>query len=243
MREKREYLIPERIGLWLSLILFGFPALVLWLSTTFVVSALLARGWEPLGAWFLAGSLVFVPLLVAAVASALMSSPKATVAGLLEHLRVRRLSIEDWRIAGIALGITIAGTAVLHLVNTTLWPQLPPHPPFLDVRPLVPAQYYLLALWVPFFAANIIGEELWWRGFIQPRQEPVFGRATWVVQGLLHGAFHFSFGLGVMFIIWPAVFTIPWAVQKTRNTSVGMAVHAGFNGPAFLAVTLGGVGV
>jgi membrane protease YdiL (CAAX protease family) len=92
---------------------------------------------------------------------------------------------------------------------------------------------------VPFFAANIVGEELWWRGFIQPRREPVFGPTTWIVQGLLHWAFHFSFGLGVMFVLLPAVFTIPWSVQRTGNTSVGIVVHAGINGPGFLAVTLG----
>jgi membrane protease YdiL (CAAX protease family) len=107
------------------------------------------------------------------------------------------------------------------------------------VQPLVAAQHYLLALWLPFFATNIIGEELWWRGFIQPRQEPIFGGATWIVQGLLHAAFHFSFGPGVMFVLWPALFSIPWAVQRTRNTSVGMVVHAAINGPAFLALTLG----
>jgi hypothetical protein len=35
------------------------------------------------------------------------------------------------------------------------------------------------------------------------------------------------------------VFGIPWAVQRSRNTAVGMVVHAGVNGPGFLAVTLG----
>jgi membrane protease YdiL (CAAX protease family) len=66
----------------------------------------------------------------------------------------------------------------------------------MHVEPLGPAQRYILALWLPFFFLNIVGEELWWRGFIQPRQEPVFGHRTWIVQGLLHGAFHVSFGLG-----------------------------------------------
>ena len=108
----------------------------------------------------------------------------------------------------------------------------------MTAQPLEPRQYYLLALWLPFFALNIVGEELWWRGFIQPRQEPVFGTTTWIIQGLLHGAFHFSFGLGVMFILWPALFSIPWAVQRTRNTSVGMLVHAGINGPGLWPLIL-----
>ncbi len=75
----------------------------------------------------------------------------------------------------------------------------------MQIEALKPAQFYLPALWVPFFALNIVGEELWWRGFIQTRQEPVFGAATWVLQGFLHLAFHASFGPGVMFILLPGV--------------------------------------
>ena len=232
-------LIPDRIGIGLSLILFAGPALALWLATTLAVPALVGRGWEPLAAWFLSGTLVLAPLLAAALLGTSMAVPVTSLSAVLEHLRVRRLSAHDWRVGGLALAVTIAAMAALQLLNTMLWPRLPPHPPFMTARPLEPQQYYLLALWVPFFALNIIGEELWWRGFIQPRQEPVFGAATWVIQGLLHGAFHFSFGLGVMFILWPVLFSIPWAVQRTRNTSVGMLVHAGINGPGFLAVNLG----
>jgi membrane protease YdiL (CAAX protease family) len=207
--------------------------------TSVLVPNLVMRGWEPLSAWFAAGMLVLGPLLVAALVSAWIAQPIPTIAGTLEHLRVRRMTASDWRFAALALVVTIAAMTALHALNTWLWPRLPPHPPFLTVQPLVPAQYYLLALWLPFFATNIIGEELWWRGFIQPRQEPIFRGGTWIVQGLLHGAFHFSFGLGVIFVLWPALLSIPWAVQRTRNTSVGMVVHAAINGPAFLALTLG----
>jgi membrane protease YdiL (CAAX protease family) len=229
----------QRIGLALSIVLFGVPALSLWAATSFLVPVLVERGWEPLAAWFLSGTLVFAPLLAGALLGAAVDLPAPSLQTIREHLRVRRLSGDDWRLAGLVLIATFAVMAALHLLNAKVWPQLSPHPPFMTVQPLAPGQYYLLALWLPFFALNIIGEELWWRGFIQPRQEPAFGRATWIVQGILHGAFHFSFGLGVMFVLWPAVFSIPWAVQRTRNTSVGMVIHAGINGPGFLAVTLG----
>lgn len=240
MDAKPRSLIPDRVGIRLSLVLFGVPALALWLATTLAVPALVGRGWEPLSAWFLAGGvLVLTPLLAAALVGAWLAAPAASLPAILAHLRVRRLSAHDWRMAGLALTLTIAAMAALQILNARVWPQLPPHPPFMTVQPLEPPQYYLLALWLPFFALNIVGEELWWRGFIQPRQEPVFGASTWVIQGLLHGAFHFSFGFGVMFILWPVLFSIPWAVQRTRNTSVGMLIHAGINGPGFLAVTLG----
>jgi hypothetical protein len=42
-----------------------------------------------------------------------------------------------------------------------------------------------------------------------------------------------------MFILLPTVLALPWAVQRSRNTTVGIVLHAGINGPAFVAVSLG----
>lgn len=227
-----------RIGLPLSVVLFGMPALALWLATRLLIPSLVAGGWQPLLAWFAAGLMIFVALFAAAVIAA-RKEGASTLPALLRRLRVRALRSRDWKVAGTAIAFTAAATAVLYVMNEELWPGLPPQPPFMQVQPLGAGQHYILLLWLPFFAFNIIGEELWWRGYIQTRQEPVFGAVTWIVQGFLHGAFHLSFGLGVLFILLPTIFAIPWAVQRSRNTSVGMVVHAGVNGPAFLAVSLG----
>ena len=182
---------------------------------------------------------MFVPMLAAAILSAWMASARPTFAIVLGQLRVARLSAADWRLALSVLAFSASAVALLQFLNIAIWPGLAPHPPFMKVEPLAAEQYYILGLWLPFFFANILGEELWWRGFIQPRQERVFGRTTWIVQGLLHGVFHVSFGLGVLFVLWPVLFAIPWAVQRSRNTSVGIVIHAGINAAGFLAVTLG----
>jgi membrane protease YdiL (CAAX protease family) len=239
MDNRQQKPVPGRIGVGLSLVLFGVPALLLWLTTTHLLPVLVARGWDPLLAWFASGALVLAPLLAAALLGAWMALPAPSLPAVLEHLRVRHLSGEEWRLAGLVLLFTFAAVAGLQLFNASVWPRLPPHPSFMAVGPLEIGQYYILALWLPFFVLNIVGEEFWWRGFIQPRQEPVFGRSTWLVQGLLHGLFHFSFGFGVLFLLLPVVLAIPWAVQRTRNTSVGIVIHAGVNGPGFLVVTLG----
>ncbi len=47
-----------RIGLKLSIVLFGIPALLLWMVTRFLVPGLVAREWEPPLAWFVGGGLV-----------------------------------------------------------------------------------------------------------------------------------------------------------------------------------------
>lgn len=226
------------IGLWLSIVLFGVPALLLWVMTRTLIPNLVERGWEPLLAWFLTAGFLFALLLIAAVAGAILAG-KRSLPDILRELRVRPLSSAEWRLTGLALLATILAITALQAINTGVWPRLPAHPPFMSVSPLAPAQYYILVLWLPFFALNIIGEELWWRGFIQPRQEPVFGANTWIVQGSLHGAFHVSFGTGVLLLLIPVLFAIPWAVQRTKNTTAGIIIHAGVNGPGFLAVSLG----
>lgn len=233
-------LVDRNFGLAASLVLFGLPALLLWSATRLVLPALVDRGLEPLVAWFVAGgSLVFAPLFVAAIAGAVAASPGVRVTAVLGHLRVRAMTGAEWRLAGLVILAAYAATGLTLLIGQSLWPGFAPHPPFLTVEALGPERLYILALWLPFFFFNIVGEELWWRGFIQPRQEPVFGRRTYLLQALLHGLFHLSFGFAVLVVLWPVLLAIPWAVQRTRNTTVGIVIHAAINGPGFLAVTLG----
>jgi membrane protease YdiL (CAAX protease family) len=239
MKPERSRLIPQRIGPGLSIFMFGVPALLLWAAIALFMPPLVRSGWATQTAWFLAGSVALMPLLAAALIGAFAATAQPSPARMLEHLRVRPMTAGDWRVAAYVFLLIGIATAALYAVNNTVWPRLSSHPPFLPPTALEPAQYYILLLWLPFFAVNIFGEELWWRGFILPRQEAVFGRFTWIVQGLLHTAFHFSLGLGVIFILWPTAFALPWAVQRSKNTSVGIVLHAAINGPAFLALNLG----
>ncbi len=227
-----------RFGLGISLVLFGIPALMLYGATYGLIPVLAARGMGPLPAWFLAGGVcVFLPLLIAALIGARRAQPgwRAMAAA----LRLRRMSRRDWLVAGGALLFAFAATGAMQQIALALWPGFAPHPPFLSIQPLTPGQYWIFLAWLPFFFVNIVGEELWWRGYIQTRQEPVFGRWTWLVQAALHGAFHASFGAGLFFILWPALLAMPWAVQRTRNTTAAIVVHGAYNGTGFLAVTLG----
>jgi len=49
--------------------------------------------------------------------------------------------------------------------------------------PLHGAWWILVYYAVVILVCNIGGEELWWRGYVLPRQELAFGRATWVIHG------------------------------------------------------------
>jgi hypothetical protein len=117
MKAKPRTLVPDRIGIVLSLVLFGAPAFALWLATAHLVPELTRRGWDPLEAWFLSGMLILGPLLFAALAGAWIAAPDASVPAILKHLRVRRLSANDWRTAGLTLALTLVAIAALQLFN------------------------------------------------------------------------------------------------------------------------------
>ena len=78
-----------------------------------------------------------------------------------------------------------------------------------------------------------------WHGLLLPRQETAFGRRAWLVSGLGWLVFHVPFGPVILLTLWPTVFIIPYAVQRRQNTWIGVVVHAGLNGPGFLAVAFG----
>ena len=66
---------------------------------------------------------------------------------------------------------------------------------------------------------NIVGEELWWRGYIFPRQEKQHGRFTWVLHGLLWTLFH-------AFKWWDLIGLVPgfFLLTANLNTTLSCAI-------------------
>ena len=142
-----------------------------------------------------------------------------------------------WAGAGLFLSLVLMG--VIATIAGALCPSFHTTPSFLEVQPLGPGEYHILLAWLPFFFFNIVGEELWWRGYIQPRHEAAFGGLAWVVQALFWTLFHVSFGWSIMLMVTPVLVIVPLVVQQRKNTWPGILIHGAVNGLGFLAVTLG----
>src|SRR5205807_1973574 len=56
--------------------------------------------------------------------------------------------------------------------------------------PLAGAWWILVYYALVMLACNIGGEELWWRGYLLPRQEAAFGKAAWIIHGMYWSLFH-----------------------------------------------------
>lgn len=142
-----------------------------------------------------------------------------------------------WSLGALAaIGVLSAGS--LAMLNTFAG-HVEMQPSFMSMEPLAPERYWILAVWLPFSVLNIMGEEVLWRGVVMPRQEMALGRWAWLANGCGWLLFHIAFGGAILITLVPIVFILPYVVKRRRNTWVGVIVHAGLNGPGFLAVAFG----
>jgi membrane protease YdiL (CAAX protease family) len=97
--------------------------------------------------------------------------------------------------------------------------------------------YY--SVWLIVF--NIFGEELWWRGYVLPRQEMSFGRTAWVIHGICWSLFH----LFIQPTLWDTVrmavtgLALSFIAQRTRSTWPGIIGHGLANTPLLLSIASG----
>lgn len=227
---------------WLpSLAIFGAAALLLFVGTRILIPWLArATGMEPVVAWFVVGGLfVFTPLVIGAYVLLRREPGTGIVDSWAERLRFRRMNRADWLwTLGALVAIGVATTGIQALIQL-LHGSLDLSPSFMAFEPLTPGRLWILAAWLPFWILNIMGEEVLWRGVVLPRQEAALGRLAWMANGAGWLLFHLAFGWQLVLVLVPIIFVLPYVVQRRRNTWIGVVVHAGLNGPAFVAIALG----
>lgn len=103
------------------------------------------------------------------------------------------------------------------------------------------------AWWLPVYYAclilifNIGGEELWWRGYVLPRQQLAFPRGAWVIHGVMWSAFH----VFMQPTLWDTTrmaitgVALAFVVHRTRNTWTGIIGHTAGNLHFFLSLVRG----
>ncbi|MEO1403495.1 MAG: CPBP family intramembrane glutamic endopeptidase [Cyanobacteria bacterium J06635_1] len=89
---------------------------------------------------------------------------------------------------------------------------------------------------------NIFGEELWWRGYILPRQELTHGKWAWLIHGLLWDLFHLFFWWNLIALL-PSTLAISYVTSRFKNTTVAIVAHWGFSGANLVIILLGVLGM
>ncbi len=227
---------------WLgTLVVFGAAAALLLLSTRLLIPAFSeALGVEPVIGWFVVGgAVVLVPIVIGAYLLVRSELPRGDLRTLAARLRFRRMAGEDWLWAAGALIVIGLLTAAIQAAVSAIGGGGGLHPSFMAFEPLSPGRYWILAAWLPFWVLNIMGEEFAWRGVILPRQEVALGAGAWLANSLGWMLFHLAFGWRLLLLLLPITLVLPYVTQRRKNTWVGVLIHAGLNGPAFVAVALG----
>jgi membrane protease YdiL (CAAX protease family) len=107
--------------------------------------------------------------------------------------------------------------------------------------PLQGAWWIVIYYAVLILVCNIGGEELWWRGYVLPRQELAFGKTAWVVHGISWSVFH----LFMQPTLWDTLrmaitgMALSFVAQHTRSTWPGVVGHSFGNLPFFLSLVSG----
>jgi membrane protease YdiL (CAAX protease family) len=221
-----------------TLTIFGAAGLLLFVGTYLLIPLLSkTTGLEPILSWFIVGGVgVFTPLLVF---SCLLLRQEKQIRHWSVRLRLRSMNRGDWAWAIGALAIVgVLSTAIQYALNALLG-HMPMHPWFMKFDPLSPGRYWILAVWFPLWTLNIMGEEILWRGVLLPRQEAALGSRAWIANAVGWFVFHLAFGWQLLLVLFPILVILPYVAQRRQNTWVAVMIHAGLNGPGFLAVALG----
>ncbi len=226
---------------------FLLAGLVLRLAVYQGLPLLQRMGLAPYEAYSVAFIVPTAALFALAFGFAQAEGVSMTWRGLTARFRLRRLTWRDiaWTLGGLLAIFALSGAMqpiTGWMMRTLSFMQPPAHfPPMLnptlqnEALPGAMAAwagpeasgnwgYALLAVMLFFF--NNVGEELYWRGLIFPRQEKVHGRSTWLVHGLMWNLFH------VPVYPWYAVaglsltLVIALVAQKTQNSTAALLLHA-----------------
>lgn len=231
----------RKLGFVGSFAIYLSAATLMFVMTHFLIPYLSkTTGMETIFFWFVvAGAGIFTPLIITGLFILKSEGYKISRQTITGRLRFKRLTSKD-------LLLTFAGLVAVGILSGALMKILEMmigkfdhSPSFMQFEPLSAGRYWLLLVWAPYWITNILGEEFLWRGVMLPRQEIAFGKNAWLIHGFGWGLFHIAFGWQLLVTLIPLIFIQSYLVQKTGNSWVGVILHGGLNGPAFIAICFG----
>lgn len=238
---------PKPMRLWLSLLFFGLPGVVIYFSAYAVMPALAGLGWPMLYCYIasIAGTTFLLGL--ASIIACRREGARSWV-GIKERLRLQPMKGRGWLWAlGLFLFMLVGAVALKStarilaaipaLAPPSHWPAIidprvpapagPVMTEFMGVA--LPGNWLAPAVFVAGLVINSFGEEFWWRGYVLPRQELAFGKWAWLIHGIMWTLFHY-FTKWNLLVLLPGCLALSFAAQKLKNTWPGFVAHTLANG-------------
>ncbi len=229
----------QPLSLWQSSAIFGIPALMMVISVYILLPSFVNWGFSEYMSLLLASLITFLGLFTASlIAYRIEGAPWKWMAYKV-RFRLRRPTRKDWLwTAGLILFTLVSYMLLLSLSRALISSQIIRLPNIVPniINPMVDNSIEKLAggsvkgnwtlVLISFITLffNIFGEELWWRGYMLPRQELVHGKSTWIIHGLLWTLFH-VFKYWELAAIFPASLALSFVALIRKNTWPGIATH------------------
>ena len=227
---------------WFQLIvLFGIPTILNFIACRILIPYL-SENYTNLPIeiiYFISvGCVVLIPMFFGAVYLSYREINSSNIKDVLIRMRIKKPNGKDvlWTVGGF-IALSLASFFIAKIVLPIF--KIDATPFFFKNMPLSSKHMLILYIWPLFFFFNIFGEEFLWRGYIQPRQELLNKKWTWLVHGFLWSIFHIPMGMDLVLSAIPTFFILPGIVQIRKNTSISIIIHFVFGAFGFLALAFG----
>lgn len=244
------------IGFAKSLYYFGVPAIVVFYSYHFLRPYLVRMGVSDLSAFFISLGLPMLILLIAALIHVfIIEKNKMEWVAFSTRVRLPKLHFKDIVFGLVILAIGILGYGGMSQLSNVLISSriiiLPQNIAILDdpsaqlsfdmLNKAAGGSIYhnwsILFLYLVVYLFNILGEELWWRGVVFPKQELSFGKFTWILHGVFWTMFH-MFKWWDLLNLLPFCLALSFIIQKRKSTWTSIIAHACMNLSGLVIITL-----
>jgi len=247
--------VLKPMPLWQSALFFGIPTAVVALSAYVVTPFLCNRGFSPFMSFSIAMLVPLASLLVASLVAYRMEGNPPNWGAFKARFRLRRMTGRDWlwSIGALVVMLTSYGL-VMALTRVVIVRGILPLPGSIPaaIDPRIQhssesvdalfggsasGDWSLAAMVFVLLFFNVVGEELWWRGYVLPRQELVHGRNTWLIHGLMWTLFH-AFKWWELAALLPFCLVLSYVAQRRKNTWPGIVIHFAVNGLGLAGIVL-----
>ena len=214
---------------WQSLIFFGIPALGAVVGHYVLYPFLMGVGVSEETAYHYQALVVFTFLLGAALVAYVIEGNPLDWSSFRSRFRLFGLDRSGWKwtFGGLTVDILLSLAATVLAIQVYDFLKFTP-PELSSSDPIMNLPLMAFVLFM-----NIMSEELWWRGYILPRQEKQHGRYAWAIHGVLWAFFHAFKWWAVPFMLI-TTWIIPFITQRSGNTTPGIIIHLVLNGLGIL---------
>jgi membrane protease YdiL (CAAX protease family) len=247
------------MGVLPTIIYWAIPAIILYVSHYILLPIFIQRTSQPyLVGYLIVWTLTMALFFVGALAAYCLEGNPIQLAIFAERYRLSRMNRRDWIWTLGILGFVLISYFGLAFTSRWLarWSFLAPHPvvppelgpevvartpgTFMGTR--ITGSVWVAAMYLFGWLFNIFGEELWFRGYILPRQEKALGKYAWVANGLMFALNHIWQPWNLLLIL-PGALVAAFIVQRRKNTWILIISHGLANAIPLVLIILNALGL